>query len=114
MRMTSRLALVAVVAAAMVAGLVPRDVTSGVRIATTDVVTMVDVPFNGPVTCSDATCGKAAPIPAAPSSGLVLAAVVGTLVLIAAATGAIRRRSGQFMALPAEARDPLFHPPQSS
>ena len=63
--------------------------------------------------CPDATCGKGSPAPAAPSPGIALVAVVAGLW--ASRRGRlVRRRRGRVLALPAGARDPLFHPPQFS
>ncbi len=114
MGIRSRLALAAVVAAAVVFGLVPRGVVTVTETAGTQIVQAVESPFATPVSCTDASCGKAAPTPAAPSPGVVLAVVLGALVVAGAAASAIRRRGRQMVALPAGNRDPLFHPPQFS
>jgi hypothetical protein len=114
MGIRTRLALVAVVAAAVVFGLVPHGVATVTGTATTQIMQAVETPFDGPISCADATCGKAAPTPTAPSPGVALAVVLGALVVAGVAASAIRRRGRQVMALPAGNRDPLFHPPQFS
>jgi hypothetical protein len=117
MSMRWRLGLVAIIAAAVVGGIVPHSVISATDSSATQVLRAVDAPFSGPVTCLDATCGKGSPAPAAPSPALALVGVVAGMAgmaAIAAATACIRRRRAQVVTLPAGARDPLFHPPQFS
>jgi hypothetical protein len=105
-----RLTLVAILAAAVLGGLVPHGVVAGTETAATQMVQTLE----GPINCADATCGKAAPTPTAPSPGVALAAVLGALAVVAAATAGLRRRARGPAALPAGTRDPLFHPPQFS
>lgn len=109
-----RLGLVAVIAAAVVGGVVPHSVVSATESSATAVVRMAESPLSVPGQSADATCGKGTPAPAAPSPGLVLAAVVAGAALAAAAVSSIRRRRGQAAVLPAGSPDPLFHPPQFS
>ncbi len=109
-----RLGLVAIVAAAVIGGLVPHTAISGAGSAAREMVTVADSTIAGPVTCADATCDKGSPAPTAPSPGVALAAVLGAAVIVAATLAIIRRRRGQLLALPAGTRDPLFHPPQFS
>ena len=109
-----RVGLVAVIAAAVVGGFVPHSVLSAPESSATAVVQMAESPLSFPAQCADATCGKGTPAAAAPSPGVVLAAVVAGIAVAAAATSGIRRRRGQAAALPAGSPDPLFHPPQSS
>jgi hypothetical protein len=109
-----RIGLVAIVAAAVVGGFLPHGVLSTAGSSVTQVVRAVEVPFSGPVTCLDATCGKGSPAPAAPSPGVALVAVVAGMAVAAAAAARVRRRRGQVLPLPAGALDRLFHPPQFS
>ena len=104
----------AIVAAAVVGGFLPHGVLSTAGSSATQVVRAVEVPFSGPVTCLDATCGKGSPAPVAPSPGVALVAVVAGMAVAAAAAARVRRRRGQVLPLPAGALDRLFHPPQFS
>ena len=114
MSLSWRVALVAVIAAAVVGGFMPHSVVSGTETTATAVVRVAESPLSFPGQCADATCGKGTPAPAAPSPGVVLAAVVAGAVVAAAAASSIRRRRGQAAVLPAGSPDPLFHPPQFS
>ena len=69
--------LVAVVAAAVLGGLVPHAVASGTESVGVTMVQVAESPLVFPTTCTDATCGKGTPAPAAPTPGIVLAAVAG-------------------------------------
>jgi hypothetical protein len=109
-----RLSLVAILAAAVLGGLVPHGVVAGTETSATQMVQALERPLTGPINCVDATCGKAAPTPTAPSPGVALAAVLGALAVVAAAAAGLRRRARGPAALPAGTRDPLFHPPQFS
>ncbi len=109
-----RLGLVAILAAVVLGGLVPHGIVTRTETAATQMVQAVDTPLTGPVTCSDATCGKAAPTPTAPSPGVALAAVLGALAVAAAATSGLRRRARGHVALPAGTRQTLFRPPRFS
>jgi hypothetical protein len=109
-----RVGLVAIIAAAVVGGFMPHGAPSIAENATTQVIRVVEAPFATPLNCADASCGKGGPAPAAPSPGVALAVALAGLVAAAAAVTSIRRRRGQHVALPAGARDPLFHPPQFS
>ena len=109
-----RLVLVAVVAAAVLGGLVPHTVASGAESAGATLVQAVESPMASPTSCADASCGKGAPTPAAPSPAIALVAVLGGLAVVAAAAGLIRRRLGKVGALPSGRQDRLFHPPQFS
>ncbi len=106
--------LVAVVAAAVLGGLVPHAVATGTESVGATMVQVAESPLVFPTTCTDATCGKGTPAPAAPTPGIALAAVVGGLVAVAAAAALIRRRPAWIGALPRGRPDPLFHPPQFS
>jgi hypothetical protein len=109
-----RIGLAAIVAAVVIGGFVPHAVLSGAGTAVTQAVQIVEIPVSVPVSCVEATCGKGSPAPAAPSSGIALAAVVAGIVAAAAAITGLRRRRRQAVALPAGTRDPLFHPPRFS
>jgi ABC-type Fe3+ transport system permease subunit len=108
-----RLGLVAVVAVAVLGGLVPHVVT-GAESAGVTMAQAVESPLTSPTSCADATCGKGAPTPAAPSLAIALVAVLGGLAVAAAAAALIRRRPAEVSALPSGRRDRLFHPPQFS
>ena len=109
-----RIGLVAILAAAIVGGFLPHGVLSVTETSATQVVRALEAPLSGPVNCVDATCGKGNTAPAAPLPGLALVAIVAGVLGVVAAAACIRRRRGQLLALPVGARDPLFHPPQSS
>jgi hypothetical protein len=109
-----RIGLAAVIAAAVVGGFVPHGVLSLTDTSATQVVRAAEATLSGSVNCADATCGKGNTAPAAPSPGIAVVAVVAGALGVAAAAACVRRRRGQRVALPAGARDPLFHPPQFS
>jgi hypothetical protein len=109
-----RVGLVAVIAAAVVGGFMPHAVVSATASSATAVVQMAESPLSLPTQCADAICGKGTPAPAAPSPGVVLAAVMGGAMVAAAAASSIRRRRRQAAVLPAGSPDPFFHPPQFS
>jgi hypothetical protein len=109
-----RVGLVAIIAAAVVGGFMPHGVVSTAESSATTVVQAAEAPLAWSVTCTDATCGKGSPAPAAPSAGVALAAIVGGIAAAAAAIAGVRRRRLQALALPAGTRDPLFHPPRFS
>jgi hypothetical protein len=109
-----RIGLAAVIAVAVVGGFVPHGVLSVTDTSATQVVRVAEAPLSGSVNCADATCGKGNAAPAAPSPGIAVVAVVAGALGVAAAAACVRRRRGQHVALPAGARDPLFHPPQFS
>jgi hypothetical protein len=114
MSLRMRLGLVAVVAAAVVGGFVPHTVLSATASSAAEVAQVAEVPFSGPVTCLDATCGKGSPAPAAPSPGAVLLAVVAGALAAAAAVTGVHRRRRRVVPLPAGVPDPLYHPPRFS
>jgi hypothetical protein len=114
MGMKWRLGLIAVLAAAILGGLMPHAVTSGAESAGAVMVQAVESPLASPTGCADATCGKGTPAPAAASPVLALATALAGLVVTAAAAARIRRRPAWAVALPSGRRDPLFHPPQFS
>ena len=109
-----RIGLAAVIAAAVVGGFVPHGVLSLTDTSATQVVRAAEAPLSGSVNCADATCGKGAPTPSAPTPGIALAAVMAGLVVAAAAAALIRRRPAWIGALPRGRPDPLFPPPQFS
>ena len=109
-----RIGLAALIAAAIVGGFVPHGVLSVADASATQVARAVEAPLSGSVNCADATCGKGNTAPAAPSPGIALVAVVAGVL---GAGGSCRLRpppAWTAFALPAGARDPLFHPPQFS
>jgi hypothetical protein len=109
-----RFCLVAILASAVIGGLVPHGALSGTESAALEIVQVAEAPLAAPLNCLDASCGKGSPAAPAPSPGIALAAVVGGLAGIALARSVIRRRRLQAAVLPAGIRDPLFHPPQFS
>jgi hypothetical protein len=114
MRLRWRLGLVAVIAAAVVGGFMPHGVLSATGRTTTEMVQIAESPVSVPLNCVDATCGKGSPAPPVPAPAVALAAALAAIAVVAAAAGTVRRHRGQAAVLPAESRDPLFHPPQFS
>lgn len=108
-----RLGLVAVVAMAVLGGLVPHAVVAGAVNSTVSMVQAIEAPISG-TSCSDATCGKGSPTPASPSPAGAMAVVLGGLAVVAAGATLMRRHIGRATPLPAGKRDPLYHPPQFS
>lgn len=104
----------ALIAAAVFGGFVPHAMLTTVDASATQVLRAAEVPLTGTVNCADATCGKGNTAPASPTPGIALVAVVAGLLGISVAVALLRRRQGRTLALPAGARDPLFHPPQFS
>jgi hypothetical protein len=113
MRMRWRFGLLAVIAAAVLGGIMAHGVLSGVQSAGTGMVQIAEAPASSvPSNCLDATCGKGSPAVPASAPALALAAVVAGLAVVAAAAAASRRRRTQAIVLPAGARDPVFRPPR--
>jgi hypothetical protein len=108
------LALAAVVAVAVLGGLVPHSVMSGMATMTRPAVAILEEPLSVPVSCADAVCGKGSPVPSAPSPAVALVAVVGAAVVTALAAIAFRHRRSHPAPLPAGVRDALFRPPRFS
>jgi hypothetical protein len=109
-----RLLLVAVLAAALVAGFVPHGALSGASTRATEIVRTVEAPLDWPLRCLDATCGKGAPTAPAPVPGVVLAAALGGMVTALVLSTSARRRRLRAVPLPGGVTDPFFHPPKSS
>jgi hypothetical protein len=109
-----RLLLVAILAAALVAGFVPHRVVSSGPSRLAEVVGTVEAPLDGPIYCLDVNCGKGTPSAPAPVPGVVLAAVLGGMVTAFALRSLARRRRLHASPLPAGVTDPFFHPPKSS
>jgi hypothetical protein len=109
-----QLALAAVVAVAILGGLVPNSVATEVATMVRPAVAILEEPLSTPVSCSDAVCGKGSPVPSAPSPAVALVAVVGAAVMTALAVMAFRHRRTHPASLPAGVRDSLFRPPRSS
>ena len=114
MRMKWRFGLVAIIAAGVVAGFMPHGVLSAAESGGAGMVQLAEVPVSVPATCMDVTCGKGTPALSAPAPAVALAAVMAGIAVAAVAASAIRRRRALVVALPAGARDPLYHPPQFS
>jgi hypothetical protein len=109
-----RLLLVAVLAAALVAGFVPHGVLSAGSGPAAEIVRTVEVPLDGPLHCFDATCGKGAPTAPTPVPGIVLVGVLGGVATALAVSASARRRRLRGIPLPVGVTDPFFHPPKSS
>jgi len=106
--------LAAIVAAAVLGGLVPHSVTSDVVATAHPAVAVLEEPLSVPVSCADAVCGKGSPTPAAPTPAIALAAVIGAAVMAALAVMAFWHRRTHAAPLPAGVRDGLFRPPRFS
>ena len=113
-RLPRPIALVAVLAAAVIGGLVPHGAWSPVERVPAQVVEAGQRLVPEPVHCADATCGKGSPAPSAPAWAGVAAVTVAGTVAAAAVLSAFRRRREQLVALPSGSPDARFHPPQFS
>jgi hypothetical protein len=109
-----QLALAALVAVAILGGLVPHSVPSEAAAMVRPAVAVLEEPLSTPVSCADAVCGKGSPVPSAPSPAGPLVAVVGASLVTALAVMALRHRRTHPAPLPAGVRDGLFRPPRSS
>jgi hypothetical protein len=109
-----RVALLAIIAAAIVGGFMPHAVLSTARSTASDMVQAAEAPLTALPTCVDVTCGKGAPAPPAPAPLLALAGVLSGLAVVAIAAGRLRRRRHHVAALPAGNPNPLLRPPQFS
>ena len=109
-----RFSLVAIIAVAVLGGVMPHAIIVGAEAGSTEITQVAEVPLSAPLTCLDATCGKGSPASPAPSPVLVLVAVVGGLAALASGGSRLRRRRLQAAALPAGVRRPPFRPPQFS
>jgi hypothetical protein len=114
MRLHWRLALAALVAAAVFGGLLPHGLLSGAAAVAQPTVQVLEEPLSLPISCDDAVCGKGSPVPAAPSPAAALSAMLGAVVATAAAVAMLKHRRAQVRALPAGVPVPPFHPPQFS
>jgi hypothetical protein len=101
-------------AAAVVGGFVPHATLSAAETTGAQMAQLVEAPLATPSGCTDVTCGKGSPAPAASSPAVAMAVVLGGLAVAALAASAVRRRRPPVAPLPAGIRDPLFHPPQFS
>ena len=113
-RMKWRFGLVAIIAAAVVGGFMPHGVLSVAESSGAGMVQLAEAPVAMPLMCMDVTCGKGTPALSAPAPAVALAAVMAGIAVAAVAASVIRRRRALVVALPAGARDPLYHPPQFS
>jgi hypothetical protein len=109
-----RVALAAVIAAAIVGGILPHAVVSTAQSATANMVQAVETPLGAIPNCVEATCGKGSPAAPALAPMVALAGVLSGLALAAIAAARLRRHRARTAPLPAGAPDPLFHPPQFS
>src|SRR5580704_6269736 len=107
-----RFGLAAVIAAAVLGGVLPHGALSSAQATAAEMVQAVETPLAQPTSCADAICGKGSPAPAAPVPTVALVAAMAGVVATAVAAAVIRRRRGVVASLPAGTRDPLFHPPR--
>lgn len=114
MRVRWRIGLLVLAAAAVVGAFVPHAALSAAESTSTEMVQLAEAPFAPASSCTDVSCNKGSPAPAAPSPGVTLAVLIGGLAVAVVAAALVRRRQHQVAPLPAGARDPLFHPPQFS
>jgi hypothetical protein len=114
MRVRWRIGVVALMAVAVIGGLVPHAALWAAESAGAQMVQLAEAPVASPSSCTDVMCGKGSPAPASPSPAIAVAVVLGGLAALVMAASAVRRRRSQVVPLPAGARDPLFHPPQFS
>ena len=105
-----RVALLAIIAAAIVGGFVPHAVVSAARSTSSEIVEAAEVPLTALPSCVDVTCGKGSPAPAAPVPMVALAGVLSGLAVVAVAAGRLRRRRHHLVG----SRNPLLRPPQFS
>ena len=109
-----RVALAAIIAAAIVGGIMPHDSLSAAQRATTEMVQVAEAPLLGTPNCVDATCGKGSPAPSAPTALVALAGAMIALALATIVASRLRRHRAALLPLPAGAPEPLFRPPQFS
>jgi hypothetical protein len=108
------LALAAVVAAAVLGGLVPHSVATDVVATARPTIAILEEPLSVPLSCTDAVCGKGSPAPAAPTPAVVLAAVIAAAVITALAVLTLRHRRTHAAPQHAGVRNGLFRPPRFS
>jgi hypothetical protein len=109
-----RVALVAIIASAIVAGFMPNGVLSAAQTTATEMVQVAEAPLAAAPNCDDVTCGKGSPAPPAPAPLAALAGVLGGLAIAAIAAARLRRHRAQVVPLPAGSPNPLLRPPQFS
>lgn len=109
-----RLALVAIIAAAIVGGFMPHAVLSTAQSTATELVQVAEAPLASLPNCVDVTCGKGAPAPPAPAPMVALAGLLSGLAVVVIVAGRLRRRPAHVLALPAGSPNPLLRPPQFS
>jgi hypothetical protein len=109
-----RVALAAIIAAAIVGGLVPHGVLADAQSATIEMLQIAEAPLAAAPNCLDATCGKGSPSPPAPLPLVALAGILSGLAIAAIVAGRLRRHRSAVAPLPAGVPDPLLHPPQFS
>jgi len=114
MSLLRRLGLVAVLAVALVGGLVPSGVASGLESTSMSTIQAIEASLPGPLSCADATCGKGTPAASVPVPVVALLGVVAAAILTLASRALRRRRQSPLVPLAAGVRDPQFHPPRFS
>ncbi len=72
MRMRWRFGLVAIIAAAVVAGFTPHGVLSAAESSGAEMVSLAEAPVAMPLMCMDVTCGKGTPAMSAPTPAVAL------------------------------------------
>ncbi|HWF15776.1 MAG TPA: hypothetical protein VG244_06305 [Acidimicrobiales bacterium] len=114
MPVRARVALVAIIGAAIVGGFLPHGLLAGAQGTATEMVQAAEAPLTALPGCVDATCGKGSPAPPAPAPTAALAGVLSGLAVVAIAVGRRRRRRAEVVPLPAGSPNPLLRPPQFS
>jgi hypothetical protein len=113
-----RWCFVAVMAATVLGGFMPRALLSGgsapAASAAPTVALLAEEPPVAPSGCLDASCGKSAPTPAIPSLTVAALAAVASGVLAYAAIRLTKRLRLSAEALPRGTALILFRPPQFS
>ncbi len=105
---------VAIVAAAVLGGLMPHALVRGIESSPARVLEAGQTLASEPIHCVDATCGKGSPTPTSPSPSGAMVVMLAGAVAVGAALSAFRHRRERLVALPAGSPDPLDHPPQFS
>jgi hypothetical protein len=109
-----RFGFVAIIAAAVIGGLMPHGVHSAGENAATEMVQIAEAPVTVPPSCLDVSCGKGTPAAPAPVLVLAFATVLTAMAVVAVVAGTIRRQRARDGALPAGSTVPLFRPPKFS
>ena len=107
-----RWALLVVMAATVLASLVPSGAYGVLSASARPAISLAEVPLSGPIGCLDASCNKGAPAPvSAPLAIAATCAVVAGVLSLATARIASRNRH-RVVALPRGLSLAVFRPPQ--